>query len=326
MGVRVNYTTRMFYFRFVVIYLGIRDAKQPVLATSKGVLISGDVIASTSPCGSNCTFIVSFHGPLAKCDTTNFNESLPVVPTEGLIQALPKYSGGWNVANIDRSPVNSGDPHPGWITTKNGSSRELCDGKYPVPFYCTRLVNQPNTFFVSQHTILFDELSFSRAGVTLPRSTKKTSCTLHRGRYTLRTTYLDGRRTFNLSTSRDETLDALWAVDRDKLTGVNQVVPVSMTSSFQVMNLFALFDSLVQALRGEYYIGRMKLDGVGGGTVDIDMTTIGGLLRKLAYRSPSANRTNTGQAPIKLSSRTLSSTEPVTTSVPKDSPSGIPWT
>jgi hypothetical protein len=325
-GVRVSYTTSTIYLCLVVIYLCIRDAKQPVLATSKGVLISGDVIASTSPCGSDCTFIVSFHGPLAKCDTTNFNESIPVVPVDGYLQALPKYSGGWNVANNDRSPLTSGDPHPGWITTKNGSSWELCDGNRPVPFSCTRLVNRPNTFFLNQHTILFDELNINRTAVTLPRSTKKTSCVLHRGKYTLRTTYLDGRRTFNLSTSRDETLDALWAVNRDKLTGGNQVVPASMISSFQVLNLFALFDSLVQALRGEYYTGRMRLEGVGGETVDIDMSTTIGLLRKLTYHSSSASRTYTGQAPIKLSSRTLSSIEPVTTSIPKTSPSEIPWT
>jgi hypothetical protein len=216
-------------------------------------LISRDIIASTSPCGANCTYTISFHGPLAKCNTTTLNESIPVEYNEGeILQYLPRYSGGWNSASMYKSS-DLMSLQPGWVQPGESSSGDSCDSDPLNPTSCVILFNRPDTFFVSQHNIPQQELNVSDRAVTYQRSTQKTSCMLHRGKYTLGTGYFDGERTLNISTSREETLEALWAVDRKKPFGLDDRITTNITTSYQVMSIFALFDSLVQALRGEYY-------------------------------------------------------------------------
>jgi hypothetical protein len=115
---------------------------------------------------------------------------------------------------------------------------------------------------------------------------------LHRGKYTLRTEYLNGNRILNVSTTEGETLEALWAVNRNKSTADR--IPVNMTSSYQVMNIFALSDSLVQALKGEYRDGkRLITKWQNEVTVDpVDSRTVG-FLRKLLDHSFSVILTHT---------------------------------
>jgi hypothetical protein len=238
------------------------------LATSKGVLISRDVIASTSPCGTNCTFTVSFHGPLAKCNTTTFNETIPIEFSEGQdTQYLPKFSGGWNVTGIDRS-LNLESTTPGWVTPIANPGIGPCESNDPDIDLCVAVFTRPDTFFVSQHYIPAQTTDASGRVATYQRSTQKTSCKLHLGKYTLRTEYMDGKRILNVSTSEEETLEALWAVDHNKPIGRSEgdQIPINMDSTIRVINVFALFDGLVQALRGEYYDGMSLM--LGGSKVE----------------------------------------------------------
>jgi hypothetical protein len=122
-----------------------------------------------------------------------------------------------------------------------------------VKSYC------PATFFVSQHRIPRQQLIINgevgKQVVNYQRSTQRTSCRLHRGTYTLETEYLNGKRTLKTSTSANETLETLWDAQRQKPWGQTERIPIDMTSTYQVMNLFGLVESLVQTLSGENYDG-----------------------------------------------------------------------
>jgi hypothetical protein len=77
---------------------------------------------------------------------------------------------------------------------------------------------------------------------------------LHRGNYTFRTKYLNGQRTSNMSATAGACLEVLWSLDRSKPKGqFSDRISLNMTSTYQVINIFALFDGLVQALSGAYY-------------------------------------------------------------------------
>jgi hypothetical protein len=143
---------------------------------------------------------------------------------------------------------------PGWVAP-SASNLEECSKVSGYDGACVRVPNKPDTFFVAQHTIPAQELNTSGSVVTYQRSTQRTSCVLHRGKYILETMYLNGKRTLNVSTDAEETLENLWAVDQNKPWGSYMPIPLDLASSYQVINIFALFDSLVQAVRGEYYDG-----------------------------------------------------------------------
>jgi hypothetical protein len=233
-----------------------------MLATAKGALISGDVVASASPCGTNCNYTLSFHGPLAKCNTTTLNESIHIdFPDKDAFYAVPAYSGGWTTANSSRASNSSSDTL-GWITADGTPITSSCDDFNFPDTACTVKLNRPDTFSFSQYTLSppLQEPDFDGRVVTYQRSTRKTSCMLHRGEYTLRTEYSSGERILNISTSAKETLEVLWKVDHNKphmLIGWDDHIPINMSATYEVMNIFALFNSLVESLSGEYYDGHV---------------------------------------------------------------------
>lgn len=82
-----------------------------------------------------------------------------------------------------------------------------------------------------------------------------TKCSLYRANYVLETQYSEGARILKVSTVRDQSLDVLWTTDQHRFVphNMSSLVSSRFTSTYQVLNLFALVDSLVQALSGAYY-------------------------------------------------------------------------
>jgi hypothetical protein len=220
-------------------------------------LISGDVITYKSPCGTNCSFTISLPGPLMKCNTTNFNESAKIEDYDGNhVYYLPTYTSGWNTTERGSFPSSLVS---GWVKCLSYEWSGACDKDVAPTGGCMVEPCCPATFFVSQHSIPRQQLIINeevgKQAVNYQRSTQRTSCRLHRRTYTLETEYLNGKRTLKTFTSAHETLEALWDDQRQKPWGHIERIQIDKTSTYQVMNLFGLFESLVQTLSGEMYDG-----------------------------------------------------------------------
>jgi hypothetical protein len=209
-----------------------------------------------SPCGQNCTFSISFVGPLAKCGTATFNETITIDMT-GRYQHRPSvYSSGWTSDGPGARETIS--TNHGWRWTKSEhpySCEPFAWTKYGPGQMCQGH-SLPDTFFVSQHTAPHN-LSLLTSGwnLTYERTTRMTTCSLHRANYVLETQYTEGKRLLNVSTTTDQSLEALWGADQYRFVpqDLSSYVSSNFTSTYEVLNLFAVFDSLVQALSGEYY-------------------------------------------------------------------------
>jgi hypothetical protein len=162
---------------------------------------------------------------------------------------LPTYSSGWSTTSSEeqagQGKLGIVSYTPGWFLP----------GKY-----MSDVANRLDSFFVAQHTIPKQpDQNASGGAFTYQRSTQRTSCVLHRGKYNLTTEYLNGERKLSVSASVDDTLEALWNLNQHPNPGrrakYESCIPMNGTSSYQVMNIFALFESLVQALGGKYYNG-----------------------------------------------------------------------
>ncbi|KAH7396917.1 hypothetical protein DE146DRAFT_756604 [Phaeosphaeria sp. MPI-PUGE-AT-0046c] len=211
--------------------------KRPVLATAKGTLVSRDVAASISPCGSNCTFTTPFYGPAVKCNTTILNETISIdTPADGVYRP-PVYTGGWSTVYSSGALDTTSSSRPGWINTDNKTDDHI------------------DTFFVAQHTVPPQTLvNTSTQLATYNRSTTLTTCKLHRSMYTLKTVYENGHRTLAVSTQMQDDLESLWLINNTVPDyHSSDLEPINESTRLEVTNLFALVDGLVQALAGQYY-------------------------------------------------------------------------
>jgi hypothetical protein len=226
----------------------VRSTRQPVLATAKAALVSGDIVASTRGCRQNCSFVTDFQGPSVKCKTLAFNEVVEANLRGDDVYFPPVYSGGWTSAR------NSSSSTPGWYNPHENDtvpSQATNEGM----FYQAR--TRPDTFFVSQHSLTNARPRLSGERLSYQRATEKLECQLYRGNYTVTTKYVDGLRKVYVVSKFTESLDALWGRDSWKYypnaSLSTAVMPKELSSTIQVINLFALVDGLVQALSGEYY-------------------------------------------------------------------------
>ncbi|KAF1911485.1 hypothetical protein BDU57DRAFT_105750 [Ampelomyces quisqualis] len=232
------------------------STRQSLLAIAKGTLISRNVAASTSPCGQNCTFTTSFMGPLFKCHSTTFNETVNLDLAIEHQYRPSIYSSGWTTnygtgAEEDIATFHGWrwpqDEHPfscGPSESTQYGHGQMCRGH-----------SFPDTFFVSEHTAPHSSLLTGGLNATYERSTRMKTCSLHRATYVLQTQYTEGNRILNVSATRQQTLEELWTADQDRLvpSNLSSPIPPKFMPTYEVLNLFAVFDSLVQALSGEYY-------------------------------------------------------------------------
>jgi hypothetical protein len=212
------------------------STKQSVLTTAKATLMTRDVLSTVSPCGQNCTFMMTFYGPTVKCNTTTLNEIGLIPESASDTYRAPIYSGGWSTVN-DRGLSQSASLVPGWVLPDGASETSRKD--------------RPDTFFVARHELATQHpVSAITNTSSYPRTTYLTSCKLHRGIYSLNTVYSKGQRNLRLTTDARESLDSLWHMTEENIESLRLPDP---PINVEVTNLFALADSLVQALTGEYY-------------------------------------------------------------------------
>lgn len=196
-------------------------------------------------------------GPLVKCHTTTFNETVTVDLARGYHHRPYIYSSGWTSDGPGaREDIST---NHGWRWTQSErpySCEPFALTKYGPGQMC-KGHSFPDTFYVSQHTAPHN-FSFVTSGsnVTYERATRMTTCSLHRANYVLETQYTEGKRLLNVSATGDQSLEALWTADQHRFApqNLNSHVSEKFTSTYEVLNLFAVLDSLVQALGGKYYM------------------------------------------------------------------------
>ncbi|KAH3993680.1 hypothetical protein HBI13_190520 [Parastagonospora nodorum] len=224
------------------------STRQPVLATAKAALVSGDIVASTRGCRQNCSFVTDFQGPSVKCKTLAFNEVVEANLRGDDVYFPPVYSGGWTSAR------NSSSSTPGWY---NPHENDTVPSQATNEGMLYQARTRPDTFFVSQHSLTNARPRLSGERLSYQRATEKLECQLYRGNYTVTTKYVDGLRKVYVVSKFTESLNALWGRDSWKYypnaSLSTAVMPKELSSTIQVINLFALVDGLVQALSGEYY-------------------------------------------------------------------------
>jgi hypothetical protein len=194
-----------------------------VLWVAKQALSTRQIATTTSPCGTNCTFSLEFTGPYVQCTENLLNRSVTEDEFYTGIYAR-YYSGGWE-------PIVKEDTDTTWLPF----------GKFSMN------ISRPVGEYYSGH----QNTSFNDM---LALETHQVSCLPGRASYTLQTSYANGVRELSYTTKYLGALQDIWKADNTQFPGNSSALADLNNNDFEAMNLYALTDSFVSAMAGNYPI------------------------------------------------------------------------